>query len=215
MSLFQGRSLTCVRGGRTVFANLDFAVSAGETLVLRGPNGSGKSSLLRLMAGLSRPAAGEMSWDGEPAEDPEAHGARLHYVGHLDAVKPALTVAENLSVWVGLRGGDSGGTDAALARFGLDRLAAIPARLLSAGQRRRLALARITATPAPLWLLDEPTVALDRGAVATLLAVIAEHCGGGGVAVVSSHVELGVARTATLELGDFAVDPDTAWDLAS
>lgn len=215
MSLFQGRSLACIRGGRTVFADLDFAVSSGETLVLRGPNGSGKSSLLRLMAGLSRPAAGEISWDGEPAEDAEAHGARLHYVGHLDAVKPALTVAENLSVWAGLRGADGSGVDAALARFGLDRLAAIPARLLSAGQRRRLALARIAATPAPLWLLDEPTVALDTDAVATLRAAIAEHCGGGGVAVVSTHVELDIARTTTLELGDFAVDADTAWDLAS
>jgi len=221
MSLFQGRDLACVRGGRTVFVNLDFAVTAGETLVLRGPNGSGKSSLLRLMAGLSQPDSGAMSWDGVAlAANPEAHGARLHYVGHLDAVKPALTVAENLSVWVGLRGGDRSGGDerrveGALARFGLDRLAAIPARLLSAGQRRRLALARIAATPAPLWLLDEPTVALDRGAVATLQAAIAEPCGGGGVAAVSTHVELDVGPTATLELGDFAVDADAAWDLVS
>jgi heme exporter protein A len=215
MSLFQGRSLTCNRGGRTVFANLDFAVSAGETLVLRGPNGSGKSSLLRLMAGLSRPEAGEISWDGEAlSEDPEAHGARLHYVGHLDAVKPALTVAENLSVWAGLRTADQSGVKRALARFGLDRLAEIPARLLSAGQRRRLALARIEATPAPLWLLDEPTVALDVTAVAALEGAIAEHCGGGGIAVVSSHVDLGLERTGALELGDFAVDPDAAWGLA-
>ncbi len=215
MSLFQGRSLTCNRGGRTVFANLDFAVSAGETLVMRGPNGSGKSSLLRLMAGLSRPEAGEISWDGEAvSEDPEAHGARLHYVGHLDAVKPALTVAENLSVWAGLRAADQSGVERALARFGLDRLAEIPARLLSAGQRRRLALARIEATPAPLWLLDEPTIALDVTAVAALESAIAEHCHGGGIAVVSSHVDLGLERTEALELGDFAVDPDAAWGLA-
>ncbi len=216
MSQFQGQGLSCVRGGRTVFANLDFAVPDGEVLVLRGPNGSGKSSLLRLMAGLLHAAAGEIRWHGEAlAEDPEAHGARLHYVGHLDAVKPALTVAENLTVWAGLRTGDRSGVEPALARFGLDRLAGIPARLLSAGQRRRLALARITATPAPLWLLDEPTVALDAAAVAALDGAIAEHLGGGGIAVLSSHVDLGLDRAATLELGDFAVDPDAAWGLAS
>lgn len=215
MSLFLGRGLGCIRGGRTVFANLDFAVSDGEALVLRGANGSGKSSLLRLMAGLSSPAAGELSWDGgELALDPEAHGARLHYVGHLDAVKPALTVAENLAIWAVLRTGDGTGVDAALARFGLDRLAGIPARLLSAGQRRRLALARMVATPAPLWLLDEPTVALDADAVAALISAITEHCGGGGIAVVSTHVEVGLERMKTLELGDFAVDPDAAWGLA-
>ncbi len=215
MSLFQGRGLTCIRGGRTVFANLDFAVSDGEVLVLRGPNGSGKSSLLRLMAGLLRPEAGEIRWDGEAlAQDPEAHGARLHYVGHLDAVKPALTVAENLSIWAGLRTGDRSGVAPALAQIGLDRLAGIPARLLSAGQRRRLALARITATPAPLWLLDEPTVALDAGAVASVESAIAGHRGDGGIAVVSSHVDLALEGTKTLQLGDFAVDPDAAWGLA-
>ena len=216
MSLFQGRGLSCIRGGRTVFANLDFAISDGEVLVLRGPNGSGKSSLLRLMAGLLRPEAGEINWDGEAlARDPEAHGARLHYVGHLDAVKPALTVAENLSIWAGLRTGDRSGVAPALAQIGLDRLAGIPARLLSAGQRRRLALARITATPAPLWLLDEPTVALDAAAVAALESAIAAHRAGGGITVVSTHMDLGLERTTTLQLGDFAVDPDAAWGLAS
>ena len=216
MSLFQGRGLSCIRGGRTVFANLDFAVSDGEVLVLRGANGSGKSSLLRLMAGLLRPEAGEIRWDGEAlAQDPEAHGARLHYVGHLDAVKPALTVAENLSIWAGLRTGDRSGVAPALAQIGLDRLAGIPARLLSAGQRRRLALARITATPAPLWLLDEPTVALDAAAVAALESAIVAHRVGGGLTVVSTHMDLGLERTTTLQLGDFAVDPDAAWGLAS
>ena len=216
MSLFQGQGLSCIRGGRTVFANLDFAVSDGEVLVLRGPNGSGKSSLLRLMAGLLRPETGEICWDGEAlAQDPEAHGARLHYVGHLDAVKPALTVAENLSIWAGLRTGDRSGVAPALAQIGLDRLAGIPARLLSAGQRRRLALARITATPAPLWLLDEPTVALDAAAVAAVESAIAAHRVGGGLTVVSTHMDLGLEPTTTLQLGDFAVDPDAAWGLAS
>lgn len=216
MSLFQGRGLRCIRGGRTVFAELDFAVAGGEALVLRGPNGSGKSSLLRLMAGLLPPAAGALSWDGEDiGDDRETHGARLHYVGHLDAVKPALTVAENLAVWVELRAGGTGAVASALARFGLDRLAETPARLLSAGQRRRLALARIAATPAPLWLLDEPTVALDTDAVAALEETVSQHCAGGGLAVVSTHVDLGLARATTLEVGDFAVDDDAAWGLAS
>ncbi len=215
MSLFQGRGLRCIRGGRTVFDELDFAVYDGEALVLRGANGSGKSSLLRLMAGLAPPARGDLSWDGDAVgDDREAHGARLHYVGHLDAVKPALTVAENLDVWAGLRAGDPSGVAAALRRFGLDRLARIPARLLSAGQRRRLALARITATPAPLWLLDEPTVALDAAAVAALEAALGEQCRGGGIAVVSTHVDLGLGRSRTLELGDFAVDPDAEWGFA-
>ena len=216
MSLFQGHGLGCIRGGRTVFANLHFAVSDGEVLILRGPNGSGKSSLLRLMAGLLGPEAGNISWDGEALDqDPETHGARLHYIGHLDAVKPALTVAENLSIWAALRTGDRSGVMPALTQFGLDRLAEIPARLLSAGQRRRLALARIMATPAPLWLLDEPTVALDAAALAALENAIAAHRNGGGITIISTHMDLGLEHTTTLQLGDFAVDPDTAWGLAS
>jgi len=216
MSLFQGRGLSCIRGGRTVFANLEFAVSNGEALVLRGPNGSGKSSLLRLMAGLIRPEKGQILWDSETlANDPEAHGARVHYVGHLDAIKPSLTVAENLSIWAGLRVGDLRGVAPALAHMGLDNIAEIPARLLSAGQRRRLALARITATPAPLWLLDEPTVGLDAVAVTALESSITRHRIGGGITVISTHTDLALDRTKTLQLGNFAVDPNTAWGLAS
>ncbi len=209
MSLFQGRGLGCIRGGRTVFANLDFAVSDGEALILRGPNGSGKSSLLRLMAGLLRPEVGDILWDGEAlTHDPEAHGARLHYVGHLDAIKPALTVTENLTTWAELRTGDPSGVTPALAQFGLDNLAGIPARLLSAGQRRRLALARITATPAPLWLLDEPTVTLDADAAARVAAMIAAHRAGGGTAIVATHGEIALDGAQRLDLGDHAITGD-------
>lgn len=216
MSLFQGRGLSCIRGGRTVFADLDFDVSDGEVLVLRGPNGSGKSSLLRLMAGLLRPEMGEILWDCETlADDPEAHGARVHYVGHLDAIKPSLTVAENLSIWAELRFGDLRGVTPALAHMGLDSLAKIPARLLSAGQRRRLALARITATPAPLWLLDEPTVALDTVAVTALESSITRHRISGGITVVSTHMDLDLDQTKTLQLDEYSVDIDAAWGLAS
>src|SRR6185312_7906971 len=156
---FSGRSLACRRGERLVFAGLDFVVPPGGALVLTGPNGSGKSSLLRLMAGLTPPEAGLLGWDGVPLrQDPAAHRARLHFIGHHDAVKPVLTVAETLAFWAGMRG--SGDITAALQRFRLAPLAQSPCRLLSAGQRRRLALARLVASPAALWLLDEPTTGL-------------------------------------------------------
>lgn len=213
--MFDGQELRCVRGQRVVFERLAFSLAPGEALVLTGANGSGKSSLLRLMAGLVRPAAGRILWDGAPiAADPEAHGARLHYVGHLDAVKPALGVRENLSVWSELRDGASA-VDAALDRVGLGALAGLPVRYLSAGQRRRLALARLFAAPAALWLLDEPSVALDRESVGVLIAAIAEHRRGGGICVVSTNVDLAVADAATLDMPRFAAtvgEPD--WEVA-
>lgn len=208
MSLFAGAELTCVRGERTVFAGLNFALGPGGALVLRGPNGSGKSSLLRLMAGLLKPAAGAITWDTETVgRDPEAHHRRLHYVGHLDGLKSALTVAENLAFWAGLAkaSGGSGEVKAALARFGLDHLTEVPARLLSAGQRRRLALARAVATPAPLWLLDEPTVALDADSVAALERALGEHRAGGGMVVAATHAKLDLGKVAELDLARHAV----------
>ena len=211
MERFRGENLTCVRGGRAVFADLSFDVGPGEALLLLGPNGSGKSSLLRVMAGLLRPAAGRLKVDGgDIDDDPEAFRGDLHYVGHLDGVKAALTVGENLSLWAGLRGiGDR--TEDGLARFGLAALADMPARLLSAGQRRRLALARLIAAPAPLWLLDEPSVALDTASVAVLEAALASHRDGGGLVVVSTNVDLGIADAKTLHLPDFATTGDDQW----
>lgn len=204
MERFHGERLTCVRGGRTVFAGLSFAAAPGGALVLLGPNGSGKSSLLRMMAGLLPPAAGGIFvGDAGIGDDPEAHRARVGYVGHLDGIKAALTTAENLALWSGLRGG-SNGVARGLEAFGLGALADMPARLLSAGQRRRLALARLIAAPAPLWLLDEPTVALDREAVAALEAAVARHRTAGGIAVVSTNVDLGIADPIALQLNDFA-----------
>ena len=195
--MFSGDNLRCVRGARVVFEGLSFALDGGAMLVLTGPNGSGKSSLLRVMAGLTRPAAGKLSWDGALIrDDPEAHAKRLSFVGHLDAVKGALTARENLAMWGGAH------VDEALERFGLRP--SLPARLLSAGQKRRLALARLLAAPAKLWLLDEPTVSLDRDSVATLLAVIAEHRAGGGMCVVSTNVDLALPGAAFLELPKFA-----------
>ena len=209
---FRGQQLICERGGRIVFARLDFALEAGEMLLLRGANGSGKSSLLRVMAGLTPVLSGDLLWGDAPiAADRSAHHGRCHYVSHQDAVKPALTVRENLQLWQRLRGGDGTGTEAALDRLGLLRLADLPARLLSAGQRRRLALARLAAIPAPLWLLDEPATALDSDGAARLDGLLREHLIGGGRAVVSSHAEVqGASRV--LNLGDFR---PTSQDLAA
>src|SRR5258706_3871223 len=152
------RALTCRRGERLVFADLDFAIPPGSAALLRGSNGSGKSTLLRCLAGLLPPAAGLVLWDGRPAaDDAEGFRARLHYLGHLDGVKPALSLSENLHFWQSLRGrADPAVARRALDDFGLLALAELPAILLSAGQRRRLALARLLAAPAALWLLDQP-----------------------------------------------------------
>jgi heme exporter protein A len=206
---FAGTRLACRRGERLVFRGLDFAVPPGGALVLTGANGSGKSSLLRLMAGLTPPAAGSLAWDGTPVStDPAAHRARLHFIGHQDALKPVLSVAEMLSFWARMHGGavraDTAAVAAALARFRLDRRADWPCRLLSAGQRRRLALARLVASPAPLWLLDEPATGLDGDAVDDLLAAIAAHRAEGGRVVLSTHTPLALPAPLTLSLADFA-----------
>jgi heme exporter protein A len=207
MANFEGRSLQCRRGGRDVFAGLSFVLPPGGALLLTGPNGSGKSSLLRLMAGLLRPAEGELLWDGHPiAEAPEAHAARLHYLGHLDAVKPVLSVTENLRFWAELRGTGTA-LAPALERFALGELAAVPGRLLSAGQRRRLALARLVAAPAELWLLDEPSVGLDHASAGRLAAAIADHRAGGGRVVVATHTALDLADPLHLSLDALTPPP--------
>jgi heme exporter protein A len=202
--VFEGTGITCVRGGRRVFAGLDFTVGSGEILWLKGSNGCGKTSLLLLMAGLLAPAAGELRWKGQLiADDPEAHAASLHYLGHRNAVKPELTVAENIAFWAGF--GDGGprakeGAHEALRRFGIARFADVPGRFLSAGQRRRLAAARLLATPADLWLLDEPGVSLDEEAREVLMAVIGEHREGGGSVVFASHAGLAIEGAGVLDL---------------
>ncbi len=205
MTLFTGRDLTCRRGERLVFCDLSFALGPGDALVLTGPNGSGKSSLLRVMAGLLPPRGGTLAWDGSPiAADFASHRARLHFIGHQDAVKPVLTVLETVKFWGGLRDGDTASAEAALDRFGLGPLASLPCRLLSAGQKRRLALARLLAAPAPLWLLDEPTTGLDRDATSDLETALAEHRAAGGIVVASTHIPVALAGAQTLSLADFA-----------
>ena len=200
---FSGRNLACERGGRVVFDELDYDLDAGAALMLRGPNGSGKSSLLRIAAGLLRPAAGRLSWDGAPL-DRDHHRERIAWVGHLDGVKPALTTRENLRFWVRLAG--AGDVEAALDAMGLRAVGDLPAAWLSAGQRRRLNLARLAAANAPLWLLDEPTVSLDDAAVARLVALLAGHLAAGGCAMIATHVDLPVAA-AQLSLDDLRARP--------
>ncbi|NYZ15347.1 heme ABC exporter ATP-binding protein CcmA [Azospirillum sp. RWY-5-1] len=206
MPVFSGTDLTCLRGDRLVFTGLDFRVESGGALLLLGPNGSGKSSLLRVMAGLLRPFRGRLAWDDAASEDDDQHGGRIHYVGHLDAVKPVLTALENLSFWASLGGAadPAGAAMAALERLGVPHIAGVPGRYLSAGQKRRLTLARVLAAPAPLWLLDEPTVALDRAAVRLLEGILAEHRAGGGMVALSTHADIALPGAAELHLDHFA-----------
>tara|TARA_R110002110_G_scaffold3151_1_gene16213 strand:- start:261 stop:887 length:627 start_codon:yes stop_codon:yes gene_type:complete len=197
---FSGHALTCQRGGRLVFSNLDFAVGTGEALLLTGANGSGKSSLLRIMAGLLTPAEGALQIDGTAVtEDPDNWRASLAFVGHHDPVKPVMTVRENLEFWARLTGSDQ--LDDALDAFDLNDLADTPGRFLSAGQRRRTNLARLLISRARIWLLDEPSTALDSHATARLESVMAKHRDTGGMIVASSHIPLRLEQSASLTLG--------------
>ncbi len=189
---FEGQNLRCERGGRRVFENLSFLVNAGEVIILKGPNGSGKSSLLRMCAGLLPPAKGTMLRDTEPvAANPDGHRATLHYAGHLNALKPVFTVAENLKFWTDLYG-ERAGIEPALKAVALDGLADTPARYLSSGQQHRLALARLIAIPRSLWLLDEPAVGLDAAAIDNLARLIGAHQAQGGMVILSTHTGIGV-----------------------
>ena len=197
----EGSGLTCVRGGREVFSGLGFAVGGGDALLVTGRNGAGKSSLLRLIAGLLRAAGGRLALADGDAEKtiPE----QAHYLGHQDALKPSLTVAENLAFWTRYLGGVAP-PPTALAAVGLAALADLPAAYLSAGQRRRLSIARLVAVGRPLWLLDEPTSALDREAQDTLAGLMRQHLAGGGLIVAAAHGPIGLERAKELRLGEAA-----------
>lgn len=185
-----GRGVTCVRGGREVFSGLDFEVAAGETLAVTGYNGSGKTSLLRLVAGLLMPTEGTIALEGGEAELTLAEQA--HYLGHRDALKPALSVEENLSFWQNFLGGETSDADESLKAVGIDHAAHLPAAYLSAGQRRRLSLARLLAVRRPVWLLDEPTAALDAAGQELFSGLMREHLARGGLIVAATHGPLGI-----------------------
>jgi heme exporter protein A len=194
--------LTCVRGGRQVFSGVGFTVGAGEALLVVGPNGAGKSSLLRLVAGLLRPQQGRLKLEGGDLELTIAEQA--HYLGHQDALKPSLSARENLGFWTALLGGEAARSDHALAAVGLDELAHLPAIYLSAGQRRRLAIARLIAVERPIWLLDEPTSVLDAAAQAMLADLIRAHVAASGLVLVASHGPIGLNEAKQLRLGQQA-----------
>ena len=193
--MLRGEQLAAIRGERLVFEALSFDVPTGGALVLVGPNGSGKSTLLRVLAGLKRADAGRVLWDGaDVALDPGAHARRVAYLGHLDAVKPGLTVAENFFAPA------PADARAALAPLGLEGLADLPARMLSAGQKRRLALARLATRAADLWLLDEPTLGLDGASIAQFGTMLAAHRARGGMVVAATHVALPLAGAVEFSL---------------
>ena len=193
-----GEELTLERGGRVIFRHLSFAAAAGELVLLQGRNGSGKTSLLRLIAGLLRPIKGRLALGG--GTDDLTIGQQAHLIGHGLALRTGLTVAENLAFWTSFLGG--GQTKAGLQAFGLLPLADLPAGVLSAGQQRRLNLARLAAVPRAIWLLDEPSVGLDRASVQLLTVQMSNHLEGGGIIIAASHGEFEIPCASRIELGD-------------
>jgi heme exporter protein A len=185
-----GRGVRCIRGGREVFSGLDFAASAGEALAVTGPNGAGKTSLLRLIAGLLTSSGGSIDLEGGDGELTLAEQA--HYLGHRDALKPALSVMENLAFWRDFFGGEVSDVGGSLAAVGLDHAAHLPAAYLSAGQRRRLSIARLLTVRRPIWLLDEPTSALDAAGQTMFAALMDDHLERGGLIVAATHAPLGL-----------------------
>ncbi|MGB6252163.1 MAG: heme ABC exporter ATP-binding protein CcmA [Bradyrhizobium sp.] len=194
-----GREVSCVRGGRKVFSRLSFDAASGEALAVIGPNGSGKTSLLRLIAGVLAPAGGSIVLEGGEAELtlPE----QSHYLGHHDALKPALSVSENLIFWRDFLGGAKSSPAESLAVVELDHAARLPAAYLSAGQRRRLSIARLLTVQRPVWLLDEPTNALDTAGQKLFATLMGDHLAQGGLIVAATHAPLGVP-TRTLRIGE-------------
>jgi heme exporter protein A len=198
-------NLNVIRGARTVIDDVSLSVAAGESLLLTGPNGSGKTTLIRTIAGFLTPEAGSVRLEGGDGE--LDLGQQCHYVGHLTGTKSSLTAAANLAFWADYLGGRGSlsstreSVAAALERFGLEPLADIPAGFLSAGQRRRLGLARLLLAKRPVWLLDEPTVSLDAASTTLLAEIVTAHVAGGGILVAATHLPLGIEGAKYLRLG--------------
>ena len=205
MMRLSASDLACRRGGREVFAGVGFSVTAGEALLISGRNGSGKSSLLRMVVGLLRAAAGRIVLQGG---DPELTvGEQAHYLGHQDALKPSLSVGENLRFWADFLGAAAPDVAAPLAAAGLDALADLPAAYLSAGQRRRLSIARLIAVKRPIWLLDEPASTLDAAGQSRLTELMRTHLSEGGLILAAAHGTIGLDGASELRLGQGEMGP--------
>jgi heme exporter protein A len=199
--------LACRRGGRDVFSGVGFSVSAGEALAITGRNGAGKSSLLRMVVGLIRPLAGRLWLDGGDRELSIAEQA--HYLGHQDPVKPSLSVVENLQFWAAFFGGSAFKVGETLEAVGLGAIGGLPAAYLSAGQRRRLSIARLLTVKRPIWLLDEPSSTLDTAAQTRLTEIMRSHLTEGGLILMATHGALELAGTQELSLDRANPSPES------
>ncbi len=201
--MLQGIGLACVRGDRELFKDVNFSLESGSLMQVRGPNGSGKTSLLRMLCGLSNPAAGEIHWCGKAIRSLDGgYFAAVTYIGHLSGTKDDLTVIENLRISSALAGFEIGTEQAseALEHIGLSGREALPVKVLSQGQRRRVALARLLVCKTPLWILDEPLVALDVMAVKLIQGLLEQHLQQGGMVVMTTHQEIEIATASAMEL---------------
>lgn len=221
---FEATDISARRGGRLIFRGAGFGLGGGAVATLEGPNGSGKSTLLRALAGLGPVESGDAvvtDAGGRTSlrKDRDGYQERILYSGHLDAVKPALSVRENLVFWAELYAseatGAETGVDAALAAFDLESLADTPAAACSAGQKRRLGLARLAAISRPVWLLDEPTVSMDARSIERFAGLVQAHAGTGGIALIATHAAIGLTPTARIDMAAFSLGASPAEPTAS
>ncbi|PAQ06102.1 heme ABC exporter ATP-binding protein CcmA [Mesorhizobium temperatum] len=189
------------RGGETIFSGIGFALEKGQALIVTGPNGAGKSTLLRVVAGLLPVAAGRLLVEGGGEDFPSVASA-CHYLGHQNAMKTALSVAENLRFWRDFLGADFLSAEKALETVGLDGIGHLPFGYLSTGQRRRAAIAKLLVSRRPLWLLDEPTAGLDKASEERFARLMTQHCGEGGIIIAATHLPLGLEGAQALVMGE-------------
>ncbi len=210
-NILRGHNLTCIRGDRPIFSNLDFELNPGRALVLRGANGSGKSSLMKMISGLLKIEQGSLSYNGEDVQnDKDWISQNLCYLAHKNGMKPEMTIEENLQFWNRMENSAAGSNRSditqAAKKIGIDHCLDLPVSYLSSGQGRRAALTRVLCHPARTWLLDEPTVGLDHAGVELLANLMNEHLDNGGSILAATHIELGLnmEKTDILNMSEFS-----------